>query len=227
MSLFMSNTFWAVRYLHMRMRWSLQLLVFQSQSDVETQHFWILFSQIQRKSTQARTLLIFGTSDKYLTVRAAQDSAPFVKDFRLELLEGVSLDCDTKKWLNVIIVFLQIHDSFWPIEYNWNKNSGEPLGATGSPWSCQQSNWRFLDQQKIKLKMLKPIGNDDCRPIPPCPKAELIQAEGVRFLLLFSPPYIRPITKYHIPRSRLKSSLFLILKILRIQPEIWPELKEI
>ena len=133
MSLFMSNTFWAVRYLHMRMRWSLQLLVFQSQSDVETQHFWILFSQIQRKSTQARTLLIFGTSDKYLTVRAAEDSATFVKDFRLELLEGVSLDCDTKKWLNVIIVFLQIHDSFWPIEYNWNKNSGEPLGATGSP----------------------------------------------------------------------------------------------
>jgi len=39
---------------------------------------------------QARTLLIFGTSDKYLTVRAAQDSATFVKDFRLELLEGVS-----------------------------------------------------------------------------------------------------------------------------------------
>ena len=34
MSLFMSNTFWAVRYLHMRMRWSLELLVFQSQSDV-------------------------------------------------------------------------------------------------------------------------------------------------------------------------------------------------
>ena len=26
------------------------------------------------------------------------------------------------------------------------KNSGEPLGATGSPWSCQRSNWRFLDQ---------------------------------------------------------------------------------
>ena len=63
-------------------------------------------------------MLIFGTSDKYLTVRAAEDSATFVKDFRLELLEGVSLDCDTKKWLNVTIVFLQIHDSFWPIVYN-------------------------------------------------------------------------------------------------------------
>ena len=108
-------------------------------------------------------------------------------------------------------IHLQSHDSFLPIIYHLNKTSGEPLGATGSPWSCQRSNWKFLDQQKIKLKTLKPIGNnyhDDCRPIPPWQKAELIEAEGVHFLLLFSPPYIRPITKYHIPRSRLKSSLF-------------------
>jgi len=39
---------------------------------------------------QVRTLLIFGTLDKYLTVKSAEDSANFVKDFRLELLEGVS-----------------------------------------------------------------------------------------------------------------------------------------
>ena len=36
-------------------------------------------------------MLIFGTLDKYLTVKSAEDSANFVKDFRLELLEGVRL----------------------------------------------------------------------------------------------------------------------------------------
>ena len=126
-------------------------------------------------------------------------------------------------------IHLQSHDSFLPIIYHLNKTSGEPLGATGSPWSCQQSNWRFLDQQKIKLKTLKPIGNnyhDDCRPIPPWQKAELIEAEGVHFLLLFSPPYIRPITKYHIPRSRLKSSLCFHTEIMQIQLEVWPQLKK-
>lgn len=39
---------------------------------------------------KTRTLLIFGTEDKYLTVKAAQDSAAYVDDFQLELLEGVS-----------------------------------------------------------------------------------------------------------------------------------------
>ena len=43
------------------------------------------------QTPQARTLLIFGTLDKYLTVKSAEDSANFVKDFRLELLEGVRL----------------------------------------------------------------------------------------------------------------------------------------
>lgn len=37
-----------------------------------------------------RTLQIFGTADKYLTVRAAEDSAMYVQDHKLELLAGVS-----------------------------------------------------------------------------------------------------------------------------------------
>ena len=40
---------------------------------------------------QSRTLLIFGTEDKYLTVKAAQDSAAYVDNFQLELLEGVRI----------------------------------------------------------------------------------------------------------------------------------------
>ena len=139
-----------------------------------------------------------------------QTWAPGRGELRLwhkEVALKVTIIISPSQWY-MIHPYIQSLDSYWPIVYNWSKNSGEPLGATGSPWSCQQSNWRFLDQQKIKLKTLKSIGNDDCRPIPPWQKAELIQAEGVRFLLLFSPPYIRPITKYHIPQSRLKTSLF-------------------
>jgi len=42
------------------------------------------------KSIEVRTLHIFGTADKYLTVSAAQDSAKYVKNYQLELLDGVS-----------------------------------------------------------------------------------------------------------------------------------------
>ena len=37
-----------------------------------------------------RTLQIFGTADKYLAVQAAEESAKYVQDHRLELLPGVS-----------------------------------------------------------------------------------------------------------------------------------------
>ena len=42
------------------------------------------------RNIRVRTLQIFGTADKYLAVRAAQDSAQYVRDHRLELLPGVS-----------------------------------------------------------------------------------------------------------------------------------------
>ena len=39
---------------------------------------------------KVRTLQIFGTADTALSVAAAKDSAAWVEDHRLELLEGVS-----------------------------------------------------------------------------------------------------------------------------------------
>ena len=41
-------------------------------------------------SIEVRTLHIFGTADKYLGVEAAQASKKYVKNYQLELLEGVS-----------------------------------------------------------------------------------------------------------------------------------------
>ena len=41
-------------------------------------------------STEVRTLHIFGTGDKYLGLEAAQKSSKYVKNYQLELLEGVS-----------------------------------------------------------------------------------------------------------------------------------------
>jgi len=41
-------------------------------------------------SVEVRTLHIFGTGDKYLGVDAAKNSAKYVKNYQLELLEGVS-----------------------------------------------------------------------------------------------------------------------------------------
>ena len=71
------------------------------------------------QTCQARTLLIFGTLDKYLTVKSAEDSAHFVKDFRLELLEGVRVDKITitiNMMVSTILIFI----------------AGEPLGSAGS-----------------------------------------------------------------------------------------------
>ena len=51
------------------------------------------FSQSIRtklSSIEVRTLHIFGTADKYLGVEAAQASKKYVKNYQLELLEGVS-----------------------------------------------------------------------------------------------------------------------------------------
>lgn len=42
------------------------------------------------KNIKVRTLVIFGTGDKYLSVAAAKYSAKYVEDLQLELLEGVS-----------------------------------------------------------------------------------------------------------------------------------------
>eukprot|EP00092_Neocalanus_flemingeri_P011589 GFUD01012490.1.p1 GENE.GFUD01012490.1~~GFUD01012490.1.p1 ORF type:complete len:340 (+),score=69.82 GFUD01012490.1:169-1188(+) len=42
------------------------------------------------KSIEVRTLHIFGTADKYLNVSAAQASSKYVKNYQLELLDGVS-----------------------------------------------------------------------------------------------------------------------------------------
>ena len=39
---------------------------------------------------RVRTLQIFGTGDKYLTLRAAEDSAKYVQDHQLQLMDGVS-----------------------------------------------------------------------------------------------------------------------------------------
>lgn len=44
----------------------------------------------QLSDVKPRTLCIFGTADKALSVNAAQQSSKYAKDFKLELIEGVS-----------------------------------------------------------------------------------------------------------------------------------------
>ena len=46
--------------------------------------------QQKMRSIKVRTLQIYGTGDKYMTLAGAEGSAKYVEDHRLELLEGVS-----------------------------------------------------------------------------------------------------------------------------------------
>ena len=82
-----------VNYLLLRncRQWTSSINLYRGSFTQKTIKFWADPETRQKiRNIRVRTLQIFGTADKYLTARAAEDSAKYVQDHKLELLTGVS-----------------------------------------------------------------------------------------------------------------------------------------
>merc|ERR1719167_339770 len=69
--------------------WTATMNYYRSAASRKSANFWSQ-NQTKIRNISVRTLEIFGTADKYLTVEGARNSSKYVQNHSLELLEGIS-----------------------------------------------------------------------------------------------------------------------------------------